>query len=75
MEDGAIADVDRSSVQGTLTDVRLVYALIKSSAVLIISPPLGHCLHLSIRGVERERLSARAHTKLFLTFWISARPM
>lgn len=55
MEDGAIADVDRYSAQGTLTDVRPVYALIKSSAFLIISPPLGHCLRLNIRGVECER--------------------
>ena len=55
MEDGAIADVDRSSAQGTLTDVRLVYPLIRSFAFLIISPSLAHCLYLSIRGVERER--------------------
>jgi hypothetical protein len=57
MEDGAIADVDRSSAQGTLTDVRPVYALIKSSAFLIISPPftIGHRLRLNVRGVECER--------------------
>jgi hypothetical protein len=59
MEDGAIAEVDRSSAQRTLADVRLVYALIKSSAFLIISPPLlaplGLCLRLNIRGVECER--------------------
>jgi hypothetical protein len=55
MEDGAIADVDRYSTQGTLTDVRLVNTLIKSPAFLIISPSLGHCLRLNIRGVECER--------------------
>lgn len=55
MEDKAIADVDRSSAQGTLTDVRPVYVLIKSSALPIISPSLGHCLRLNIRRVECER--------------------
>jgi hypothetical protein len=54
MEDGTIADVDRSSAQGALTDVRPVYALIKSSAFLIVSP-VGLCLRFNIRGVECER--------------------
>ena len=58
MEDGAIADVDRSFTQGTLADERLVYALIKSSAFLIILPSLGHRLCLIIRGVECERSCA-----------------
>ena len=30
-------------------------ALVKSSAFLIISLPLGHCLRLNIRGVECKR--------------------
>jgi hypothetical protein len=55
MEDGEIADVDRSFTQGTLTDVRPVYPQIKSSAFLIFSSPLGHCLRLNIQGVECER--------------------
>lgn len=54
MEGGTIVDVDRSSAQGTLTDVRPVYALIKSSAFLMISPPLGLCLYFNIRGMECE---------------------
>jgi hypothetical protein len=69
MEDGAIADVDRSSAQGTLTDVRPVYSH-QEFCVSNNFTPLGHCLCLNIRGVECER---HAHTKLFLTFWISAR--
>lgn len=57
MEGGAITDVDRSSAHGTLTDVRLVYTLIRSSAAVLITslPSLGHCLRLDIRGLECER--------------------
>jgi hypothetical protein len=55
MEDGAIADVDRSSAQGTPTDVRPAYPLITDSA---LKPPLGHCIRLNIRGVECERPDA-----------------
>ncbi len=54
MEDGAIADVDRSSAHGALIDVGPVYALIKSCAFSIFSPPIGHCLRLNLRGVECE---------------------
>jgi hypothetical protein len=55
MEDGTIADVDRSSAQGTLTDVRPVYALVTKFGV---SPLLGHCPRLNIRRVECERPGA-----------------
>ena len=52
MQDGTIADVDRTSAQGTLTDVRPVSALITKFRV---SPSLGHCLRLNIRRVECKR--------------------
>jgi len=55
MNEGTIANVNHSSAQGTLTDVRPVLSLITISILLLYSP-LGRPLRPKVRGMERERL-------------------
>ena len=54
MVDGAIADVNRSEAQGTLTDVRPVQQSLLTISIFKGFPPLDRSLRPNVRGMERE---------------------
>ena len=66
MNEGAIANVNHSSAQGTLTDVCPVHSLITVS-ILLWHPPLGRPLCPKVRRMEGARLFACATVSDLLT--------
>jgi hypothetical protein len=53
--DGGGSNCERRPLFRTGNARRRTSCMRKNSAFLIISPPLGHCLRLNVRGVECER--------------------
>jgi hypothetical protein len=66
MNEGAIANVNHASAQGTLADVRPVHSLITVSILLWYLPP-GCPLRPEVRRMEGARLFACVTVSDFLT--------